>query len=95
MKKSRKLLALVLAMEKLLGREAMGGGDVKLLAVLALYLGWAELFLTLLAGCLLGLAWAAVRRKKDAIPFGPFLAAGAVLSAAFGGPVVEWYLGLL
>lgn len=89
------LLALVLAAERLLGREVMGGGDIKLLFALALYLAWAELLLALLAGCLLGLAWAAVRRKKDAIPFGPFLAAGAVLSAAFGGPVVEWYLGLL
>ena len=89
------LLGLVLLAEKLLKREVMGGGDIKLLFALALYLAWAELLLALLAGCLLGLAWAAVRGKKDAIPFGPFLAAGAVLSAAFGGPGVEWYLGLL
>nr|WP_325242745.1 prepilin peptidase [uncultured Oscillibacter sp.] len=91
------LLALVLAMEKLLGREAMGGGDVKLLAVLALYLGWAELFLTLLAGCLLGLLWAALTGGKTgtAMPFGPFLAAGAVLTVCYGGPVLDWYFGLL
>ena len=91
------LLALVLALEKLLGREAMGGGDVKLLAVLALYLGWAELFLTLLAGCLLGLLWAALTGGKTgtAMPFGPFLAAGAVLTVCCGGPVLDWYFGLL
>ena len=90
------LLALVLAMERLLGREAMGGGDIKLLFVLALYLGWAELFLTLLAGCLLGLLWAALTggNGKTAMPFGPFLALGAMLTVCCGGPVLDWYFGL-
>lgn len=90
------LLALVLVMETLLGREAMGGGDIKLLFVLALYLGWAELFLTLLAGCVLGLLWAALTggKKGTAMPFGPFLAAGAVLAVCYGGPVLDWYFGL-
>lgn len=90
------LLALVLAMEKLMGREAMGGGDIKLLFALALYLTWAELFLTLLLGCLLGLLWAALTggRKGTAMPFGPFLALGAVLTVLCGGPVLEWYFGL-
>lgn len=90
------LLALVLAMEKLLGREAMGGGDIKLLFALALYLTWAELFLTLLLGCLLGLLWAALTggKKGTAMPFGPFLALGAVLTVCYGGPVLEWYFGL-
>lgn len=90
------LLALVLVMEKLLGREAMGGGDIKLLFVLALYLGWAGLFLTLLAGCLLGLLWAALTggKRGTAMPFGPFLALGAMLTVCYGGPVLEWYFGL-
>lgn len=86
------LLLVVLAAEKLLGREAMGGGDIKLLLVLALYLSWPELVLTLLAGCLLGILGAAVGRKGGAIPFGPFLAAAAVLSVCFGAPLVDWYL---
>ena len=90
------LLALVLGMERIMGREAMGGGDVKLLFALALYLSWAELFLTLLAGCLLGLLWAALTGGKTgtAMPFGPFLAAGAVLTVCCGGPVLDWYFGL-
>lgn len=90
------LLALVLAMEKLMGREAMGGGDIKLLFALALYLSWAELFLTLLAGCLLGLLWAALTggKAKTAMPFGPFLALGAMLTVCCGGPVLKWYFGL-
>ena len=90
------LLALVLGMERLSGRELMGGGDVKLLFALAMYLSWAELLLTLLAGCVLGLLWAALTggRKGSALPFGPFLAAGAVSTVCFGGPVLSWYFGL-
>ena len=90
------LLALVLGLEKLSGREVMGGGDLKLLFVLALYLTWAQLLLTLLAGCLLGLLWAgaAGRKRGSAVPFGPFLAAGAELTVCFGGPVLEWYFSL-
>lgn len=91
------LLALVLAGEKLTGRELMGGGDIKLMFVLGLYFDWPRQLLTLLAGCLLGLAWAAGSGKKKgiAIPFGPFLAAGAAATLCFGGPLVDWYLNLL
>ena len=88
------LLALVLALEKLWGREAMGGGDIKLLFVLALYLGWGQLLLALLAGCLLGLVWTVAARRQGAIPLGPFLAAGALLTVCFGGPLLDWYFGL-
>ena len=88
------LLALVLALEKLSGREMMGGGDVKLLFALALYLTWAQLLLTLLAGCLLGLVWAGLSRKRGPLAFGPFLAAGALLAVCFGGPLLEWYFAL-
>lgn len=89
------LLALVLLLEKLSGRELMGGGDIKLLFAMALYLSWAELLLTLLAGCLLGLLWTALARRKGALPFGPFLSAGAVVTICLGGPVLDWYFGLL
>ncbi len=65
--------------------------------VLGLYFDWPRQLLTLLAGCLLGLAWAAGSGKKKgiAIPFGPFLAAGAAATLCFGGPLVDWYLNLL
>lgn len=90
------LLALVLLAERLVGREVMGGGDVKLLFALALYLSWAQLLLALLAGCLLGLAWAFLSggRRGAAVPFGPFLAAGAALTVYFGDPLIHWYISL-
>lgn len=90
------LLGLVLLAEKVLGREVMGGGDIKLMFVLALYLSWAQLLLTLLAGCLTGLIWAALagQGRGKALPFGPFLAIGAELTVCFGAPVLRWYFGL-
>lgn len=90
------LLALVLLTEKVTGREVMGGGDVKLLFALALYLNWAQLLLALLAGCLTGLVWAALAGggRGTAVPFGPFLAAGAGLTVYFGDPVIQWYFSL-
>ncbi len=90
------LLALVLVLEKLQDREVMGGGDIKLLFALALYLDWAQMLLGLLAACLLGLLGAALADKKRgaAVPFGPFLSAGALAAVCFGGPVIAWYTGL-
>lgn len=90
------LLALVLLAEKLLDREVMGGGDIKLLFALALYLSWAQLLLTLLAGCVMGLVFAALAGKKQGMvmPFGPFLSAGALAAVCFGDPLIQWYLGL-
>lgn len=89
------LLALTLAMEWMLGRELMGGGDIKLLAALALYLSWPQMVLTLLGACLLGLAGAAIAKKRGPFAFGPYLAAAAVLAVCFGDPLTTWYLGLL
>ena len=90
------LLVLVLLAEKLTDREVMGGGDIKLLFVLAFYLSWAQMLLTLLAACLFGLVWAALsgRKKGTVLPFGPFLAAGAVVTVCCGGPLLSWYFGL-
>lgn len=90
------LLALVLLTERLSGLEVMGGGDLKLLFALALYLSWAQLLLALLAGCLLGLLCASLsgRKRGTAVPFGPFLAVGVMLTLTLGGPVLEWYFSL-
>jgi leader peptidase (prepilin peptidase)/N-methyltransferase len=80
-------------------REGMGGGDIKLLAMIGAFQGWPGVLVTLLAGSFVGtvagliliLLW-----KKDrtfAIPFGPFLSFGAVIYLFFGPLLLQWYLG--
>ena len=80
--------------------RGMGFGDVRLAAVLGLFLGWLDLrhvFLGLFGGFLFGsvssIVLIALRRRgrKDQIPFGPFLAAGAVAAVLFGSPIINWY----
>ena len=82
----------------------MGLGDIKLAGVLGLYLGWVGWSAVLVgwfAGFLLGGLFAVVllaRRRagrKTAIPFGPFLIAGAWVGLVVGPAVAQWYVGLL
>lgn len=91
------VLLLSLALDKLLGRESLGGGDVKLLAVVGLYLGFAGTLFALLLACVLGLAGAALtrRRRGEAFPFGPAVSAAAAVMLLWGGGLVNWYLSLL
>lgn len=92
------LLLLSLAMDRLLHRESMGGGDIKLLFVLGLYLSWLHMLLLVFLACLLALLWAAgpARRRMGAeIPFGPFLAAAWLLVTLFGSAWITWYQRLL
>ncbi|MBM4439947.1 MAG: prepilin peptidase [Candidatus Rokubacteria bacterium] len=75
----------------------MGGGDMKLGAMLGAFLGWqltlVAIFLAIVVGGVAGVALLAARRKgrKDAIPFGPFLAAGGVAALFCGERLVTWY----
>jgi leader peptidase (prepilin peptidase)/N-methyltransferase len=79
--------------------RGMGMGDVKLAAVMGLYLGQAVVPAMLIgfgAGALVGLAMIARKgadARKQAIPFGPFLALGGVAGLWVGDPIVDWYLG--
>lgn len=90
------LLVLVLIMDRVLKRESMGGGDIKLLAVFGLHLGAANCLLLLIIASMLGLASSLIiRRKKDApFPFGPFLAAAAWFVAIFGRKIIDAYMSL-
>ncbi len=91
------LLLLVLAADKLLGRESMGGGDLKLFALLGLYFGWERGLLLVILSCLAGLALAlAMKRAKPGTPFPfvPAMAAAAWPAAIWGERVVDWYLSL-
>jgi leader peptidase (prepilin peptidase)/N-methyltransferase len=85
----------------ILGQEGMGGGDVKLGAMLGAFLGWkATLVAVLLAvvgGGLVALALLGlnVAGRKDPIPFGPFLATAGAASLLWGDQLIAWYLGSL
>ena len=92
------LLLISLAMDKLMGRDTLGGGDIKLLAVVGLYLGPIASLFALVLACMLGLAIHALNRKKDgkaAFPFGPSIALATAIMLLYGQPLVNWYAGLL
>lgn len=81
-------------------REGMGGGDVKLLAMIGAFLGWEAVILTILlsslVGSITGIVIMALKGKdfKYAIPFGPFLSLGAVIALFGQSEIVSWYLQL-
>lgn len=81
-------------------KEGMGGGDIKLLAMMGAFLGWRAIpfviFASSLIGSVVGVTLMLVQKKdsKLAIPFGPFLAFGAVLYIFFGKTIILWYLNL-
>jgi leader peptidase (prepilin peptidase)/N-methyltransferase len=82
--------------------KGMGMGDVKLSFSLGLYLGWlgwGQVFLggflafLLGAGVGVGLIATKIKSRKDVVPFGPFLALGAMLTILWGDPILRWYTG--
>jgi leader peptidase (prepilin peptidase) / N-methyltransferase len=87
--------------QRLRGIEAMGGGDIKLMGMVGSFLGWQGALLTILvgafAGSAVGLALIALKKHKadQHIPFGPFLALGALITLFRGYELREWYFGML
>jgi len=87
--------------ELLIPREAMGRGDLKFLAAIGAFLGWRAVLFSLFAGSLLGsmiglITLIAGRRVWSAkLPFGPYLAFGAISWMFFGDVFLQWYGGLL
>lgn len=81
-------------------REGLGGGDVKLLAMIGAFLGWKAVILTILLSSLIGsitgilIMVAKGKDLKYAIPYGPFLSLGAVISFFYGEKIITWYLFL-
>ncbi|MFQ5881427.1 MAG: prepilin peptidase [Candidatus Methylomirabilales bacterium] len=91
----------ILYLVAILSRGGMGGGDIKLTAMIGALLGWRLVLLTIflgtLTGSLIALLLLASGRKgrKDPMPFGPFLALGAVLALFWGEELIAWYLLLV
>jgi leader peptidase (prepilin peptidase)/N-methyltransferase len=80
-------------------QEGMGMGDVKMLAMIGAFLGWQAVILTLIlssfAGAIVGVGMMAADRgdMKVALPFGTFLALGALAAMLFGDALIGWYAG--
>lgn len=104
------LLVIVFVADKAFGRASMGGGDLKLYFVAALYFGWQQGIFLVIVSCAIGIVvgLAAPRKTapdgtsaedepvmKRAFPFGPSIAAACIVTMIAGAPFVSWYLSLL
>jgi leader peptidase (prepilin peptidase) / N-methyltransferase len=85
----------------LVSRGGMGGGDIKLIAMIGAFLGWQGTLFTIFSGALLGslvgvtLMLLGKKGRKDKVPFGPFLSVGAIPFMLYGDDLIHWYLNLL
>jgi prepilin signal peptidase PulO-like enzyme (type II secretory pathway) len=81
--------------------KGMGMGDLKLAIPLGLLFGWPEIVLVLMAAFVIGAVVGVIaiargtNSMKGTLPFGPFLALGAVTAFFWGAPIIGWYLSLL
>ncbi len=80
-------------------KESMGGGDIKMAAMLGAFLGWKKVLLVFLFSAVIGLivslaimALSPKMRESRMVPFGPFLALAAVVSALYGEQIISYYL---
>jgi leader peptidase (prepilin peptidase)/N-methyltransferase len=79
-------------------RGGMGGGDIKLMAVLGLWFGWKSILMISLLSFVIGafvsllLLTTRIKSRKDSIPFGPFIALGAMLVILCGNDLLAWYM---
>jgi len=96
------LYAVAMIYAVLTGKEGMGGGDIKLLAMIGALTGIKGVILTVLlssiSGTVAGIGTMIFKRKKDlklAIPFGPFLSIGAIVHIFFGNQLINWYFSFM
>lgn len=88
------LWLIAVAGTRLFGEDAMGGGDVKMMAMIGAFLGWQGVLLTLFLGALLGTVIflpIKLAGKDKLVPFGIFLAIGAAATWIAGPALIEWY----
>jgi leader peptidase (prepilin peptidase) / N-methyltransferase len=85
----------------IVSRGGMGWGDVKLAALIGLATGFPLVFLAIIMGAILGgivavaLMIAKKRKRRETIPFGPFLALATMVTLLWGSNILSWYLGLM
>lgn len=94
------LFAIAEAWYRLRGIEGLGMGDVKMLAMIGAFLGWKLVLVTLvlssIGGSLIGILVIAIKRggMKHALPYGTFLALGALAASLVGDRIIAWYVGM-
>ena len=85
----------------IVSRGGMGWGDVKLAALIGLATGFPLVFLAIIMGAILGgivavaLVVAKKRKRRETIPFGPFLALATMVTLLWGNNILSWYLRLM
>jgi len=95
------LLAIAWGYQVVAKRDGMGGGDIKLLAMIGAFLGWKAIFpvifLASLVGTVIGVPLMLLRRENSrlALPFGPFLSLSALVFLLWGEPLIHWYLSFM
>jgi len=93
------ILIIGLAGSVIFKKEAMGGGDVKLAAMIGAFLGWRYIIISLFLGFFLGalagifLIMAKIKSREDAVPFGPFIVLGSFITLLWGEKIISWYIG--
>lgn len=93
------ILVIGLAGSVIFKKEAMGGGDVKLAAMIGAFLGWRYIIISLFLGFFLGavagifLILSKIKSREDTVPFGPFIVLGCFITLLWGEQIISWYIG--
>lgn len=81
------------------GGRAIGGGDVKLMAVCGLVIGWKAIILAFVLGCIIGsivhLARMKITKADHVLAMGPYLSVGVMIAALWGERMIQWYFAYL
>ena len=96
------LIIIVLIMDKVLKKESMGGGDIKLFFMVSMYFNWKYSLFTVLLSCIIGIIFTLIFSNINAndednpmaFPFGPSIAASTVISLIVAEPIINLYLSL-
>lgn len=79
--------------------RGMGGGDMKLMAVAGLMIGWKEIILAFIIGCIVAsvvhVARMRISKADHVLAFGPYLAVGIMMAALWGDGMINWYIAQL
>ena len=92
------MLLLLIIGRTIKGVDAFGGGDIKLMAAAGLFMGWKNVILAFLLGCIFGAVIHVIRMKvsgkERVLAFGPYLCAGLTIAMLFGTNIINWYISM-